>query len=144
MLRPAATAILLFGSTASALACSCMRCDSTRPVSEMVRGSVFAVVEAESAELLPTPPEMQMFGIGPHYLTRYRVVDALGQDLPDTLEATSEIGDGANCGWSLPVGEAELVEFGTRGGLDSFQTSICGCSPPAEKLRSYFEGRQPD
>ena len=142
MLRPVATALLFLGSATSAHACSCMRCDDTRPVSEMVRGSVFAVVKAESAERLPAPPEMRMFGVGDQYLTRYRVVDALGQDLPDTLEATSPIGDGANCGWSLAVGETELVEFGTRGGLDSLQTSICGCSPPAEKLRAYFEGRK--
>ena len=142
MLRPIATALLFLGSATSALACSCMRCDDARPVSEMVRGSVFAVVEAESAERLPAPPELRMLGVGDRYLTRYRVVDALGQDLPSTLEATSPIGDGANCGWSLAVGETELVEFGTRGGLDTLQTSICGCSPSAEKLRSYFEGRK--
>ena len=144
MLRPVATALLFLGSATSALACSCMRCDDARPVSEMVRGSVFAVVEAESTEHLPAPPELRIFGVGDQYLTRYRVVDALGQDLPDTLEATSPIGDGANCGWSLAVGETELVEFSSRGGIDTLQTSICGCSPPAEKLRSYFEGLKPD
>lgn len=100
-------------------------------------GAVFAVVEAESVETLPAPSELRAYGIEDRLLTRYRVVDDLGQDLPAVIEASSDIGDGANCGWSLPVGERSMVEFSPL--ADGFQTSICGCEPPAERVRAYFD-----
>ena len=72
----------------------------------------------------------------PGVLTHYRVLDDLGQDLPARVTAVSRPHDGASCGWTPPLGEAQVVVF-RKFGDGKMSTGVCNSRPPLEPFLGY-------
>ena len=126
------TIALLF-TAAPAWACSCLATYG-KTVSEIVGDDVIIIGIATDATVVDNESGASTVR------SRVRVLDPLGQSLPDELTVSSPEWDGANCGDPPPLGTVKLIHA-YRAEFDGGKlwTGSCMGTPPSGALLDYLE-----